>query len=99
MKVYGVRHKETHRVLGWECSPNTGDFCVDICFAFEWAGDWAPVWLVSTRAKAEKALAFSPCWYNASYDSPMHDYVVREDSPPLSETCEVYEVDLAVEDG
>lgn len=74
MKLYGIRDKETKKVLGVDCITNDPESeSVSIQFIF-YEGQYAeiPVWLVRRREEAEKALENNTPWYNADYEKPGH---------------------------
>jgi len=77
MIKYGLRETKTGKVLGYYTTSNSdGDFCIDTAYTLCSSED--NMWLVNSRFLAAYVRKNSTAWYNAGYDTPMHDYNPKE---------------------
>lgn len=68
MKLYGLRTKDTHEMIGvYTESNHPGEFCVDVCFR---AGGEIP-YLVCNKKYIEETLEKETDWWEASYTHPI----------------------------
>ncbi len=73
MTLYGIRSKETGLPIGISIFSNEGGENCNSCGAkFELRGAefGDPIYMVSSRAHADRALEQDPDWYNASLERP-----------------------------
>lgn len=74
---YGLLHKETNRIVGYDIQSNEGkDCCVSNQYILNNYSD--NMWLVNTIEEAEYVKRRSTEWYNADYNTPTHDYDENE---------------------
>lgn len=74
---YGLRHKETGKILGVSSSSNEGrEFCGDVSFRLTLHSDI--MWSVDTVLNAEYVRNFSTEWFNADYDTPTNEFDAEE---------------------
>ena len=69
---YGLLHKKTNKLVGFEIRSNEGgDFCnSERC---ELSLNEDNIWIVEDKITASYALVNSSPWYNADYESPIVD--------------------------
>ena len=75
MKKYGLRHKKTGNIIGFDVSSNgdDADFCGDLEYSLcEYEKE--KIWMVDTPEHATWVAENSTKWYNAGYNTPNHNF-------------------------
>lgn len=76
MKLYALRHIASQDLLGWYTTANEdAQFCVSTSFTISF-GDIP--WLVPLKDWAVQARLAPTKWYNASYETPDHNFKPEE---------------------
>ena len=87
MIKYGLRVRGTEKVLGVNAQSNDGaEFCGSMAYSLDNHED--NMWLVDTIENALWVSKNTTPWYNASYDTPINNYVDKD--------IEVVEVEINV---
>jgi hypothetical protein len=73
--IFAIRHKPTEKLLSFIDRKNAPIDCVDVTYKLELYTGTSPLWTTSNREIAEGAANNTEKWYNATYETPINDFV------------------------
>lgn len=85
---YAIRMKKNGKLLGVFSESNDGhEFCVSVTYRLQLDED-DPIWMVDSREKAERVISKPEKWFNAGYETPVHNF--------KSEDLEVVKLNITI---